>query len=113
LKLYHHSIFDGQGNGDQGEMDHQERGDRKKGRRINVELTAGGGGKKSQQRRAKIGEKNKKLEEERLRLRLKEKSEHEKTASKRKEVPGTGANAEGVQDNRGAIHPSRLSRVSH
>jgi len=111
LKLYHHSIFD----------PHHKDGaeapdDKRKGRRINVELTAGGGGGKSKDRKAKIITKNKKLEEERERQRIKDKADKEKAARKSRGAPGTGANAESgeaPQDNRGVVHPSRLSRVQH
>ncbi|KIW73957.1 hypothetical protein PV04_02031 [Phialophora macrospora] len=119
LKLYHHSIFDPEARGrgkdavDAQEDDkEQTNGKQKKGRRLNVELTAGGGGK-SKARKAKISSKNQKLEEERVRRRLKEKAEREKSAPKQKPPPETGANAVEVKDTRGAIHPSRLSRVSH
>jgi nucleolar protein 6 len=121
LKLYHHSIFDPEARGKgkdaaDAQEDDKERtkagGKQKKGRRLNVELTAGGGGK-SKARRAKISSKNQKLEEERGRRRLKEKAEREKSSQKQKAPPETGANAVEVKDTRGAVHPSRLSRVSH
>lgn len=117
LKLYHHSIFGAGVADDHAKTQDEARGKKTKGRRINVELTAGGGGKKSQSRITKIQAKNQKLEEERARRRLKAKSDHDKAAAKKSETPATGANAsEGSQkpkDDRGAIHPSRLSRVSH
>ncbi|KIX02025.1 uncharacterized protein Z518_07964 [Rhinocladiella mackenziei CBS 650.93] len=114
LKLYHHSIFDVQGKTDNDEPCDQAQGKKRKGRRINVELTAGGGGKKSQERKARIEAKNRKLDGERQRRGKKGTAEQEKAGAK-KEPPGTGANAaeatEKPQDDRGAIHPSRLSRV--
>ncbi|OAP58033.1 hypothetical protein AYL99_07123 [Fonsecaea erecta] len=124
LKLYHHSMFDpaGKDNGaddekDSGDQRSQKREKKSKGRRINVELTAGGGGK-SKDRQAKIKTKNEKLKEERERRRLKEKAEREKAGPKTKGPPETGANATAVagtevKDSRGDIHPSRLSRVAH
>jgi nucleolar protein 6 len=111
LKLYHHSIFDPTHKDGADAPD-----DKRKGRRINVELTAGGGGGKSKDRKAKIKTKNAKLEEERERQRIKDKADKEKAARKNRGLPGTGANAgatQAPQDNRGAVHPSRLSRVQH
>ena len=114
LKLYHHSIFDPEAKkkGTQGEDPKDARAAKGKGRRINVELTAGGGGK-SKERKAKIKTKNDKLGEERERRRINELAEREKTGAKQKGPVETGANATEVQDTRGAVHPSRLSRVSH
>ncbi|ETN45472.1 uncharacterized protein HMPREF1541_09304 [Cyphellophora europaea CBS 101466] len=81
-----------------------------KTRRINVELTAGGGGK-GQDRRNKIQAKNAKLAEERERLHKREAEDRDK---KRKDAPApgvaSGANAEGAED-RGNVHPSRMRRV--
>jgi len=117
LKLYHHSVFDPQGK--TGDEDGQEpaHDEKKRGRKINVELTAGGGGGKSKDRKAKIRSKNEKLEEERARLRTKEKADKEKAAHKKKAAPGTGANAAGTSESggadNGAIHPSRLSQMRH
>lgn len=115
LSLYHHSIFDphkSSADGAEDETSQMLHGEKKRGRRINVELTAGGGGKKSSERRAKIKTKNQKLDEERQRRRAKEKAEQEKESTKM-EGPETGANATTGAINRSAIHPSRLSRVSH
>jgi nucleolar protein 6 len=116
LALYHHSIFDPREKHNDGEPKIGRPGDKTQGRRINVELTAGGGGKKSQARQERIKTKNEKMEAERQRRRDKETLE-KKAASKKAHAPGTGANAvEGsqeVKDDRGAIHPSRLSRVQH
>lgn len=86
-----------------------------KTRRINVELTAGGGGGKSTARRQKIQTKNAKLAEERERFAKKEAEDREK---KRFEGggkgKGTGANADSQgadEGDRGHVHPSRLRRV--
>ncbi|PTB70449.1 hypothetical protein BBK36DRAFT_1155255 [Trichoderma citrinoviride] len=67
-------------------------------RKINVELTAGGGGK-GQGRKDKIMEKNKKLDENRAK-----RIEKEKTA---KEENNGGSNGSARMD----IHPSRLARL--
>lgn len=120
LKLYHHSIFDPESK-DMADADEKAEtgGKKKKGRRINVELTAGGGGK-SKGRKAKIRTKNGKLEDERHRRREKEQLEREKASAQKKAPVETGANAMAigdaaaeVKDRRGDVHPSRLSRVSH
>ncbi|KAL2438838.1 hypothetical protein ABEF95_014363 [Exophiala dermatitidis] len=117
LKLYHHSIFEPNAKSEDGEPRREASNSKKKGRRINVELTAGGGGAKSQDRLMKIKTKNEKLNEERKRQLIKDKSDQKKAASKAKAAPGTGANAteasDAAQDDRGAIHPSRLARVQH
>lgn len=117
LKLYHHSLFDPQGKTDTAEAGGKTARGKNKPRRINVELTAGGGGKKSQQRLAKIKMKNEKLNEERKRRSAQEKSEQYKAVAKVKKTPGTGANSaeasDPANDDRGAIHPSRLARVMH
>jgi len=117
LKLYHHSIFDpnAKTSADEKTTDADLKDETKrKGRRINVELTAGGGGK-SKDRKEKIKEKNEKLDEERQRRIANERAEQEKAWKEKKARPATGPNAESGEpaDNRGAIHPSRMSRVSY
>lgn len=86
-----------------------------KTRRINVELTAGGGGGKSEARRQKIQTKNAKLAEERERFAKKEAEEREKKRLEGGEKgKGTGANADlpaAGDGDRGHVHPSRLRRV--
>ncbi|KAK4248827.1 hypothetical protein C7999DRAFT_13216 [Corynascus novoguineensis] len=76
-------------------------------RRINVELTAGGGGKTAA-RREKIKQKNAKLNEERAhRMQKEEEAKHEKAAT---------ATADGkTQEQRDeeSIHPSRRGRVPY
>ncbi|PHH71228.1 hypothetical protein CDD80_5425 [Ophiocordyceps camponoti-rufipedis] len=79
LDRFHHSLFEG--------------------RRINVELTAGGGGK-TQFRKEKIREKNQKLDENRAR-RIQKEMEGKDGAV----ASGTGQQAMGD-----SIHPSRLAR---
>jgi nucleolar protein 6 len=84
-----------------------------KTRRINVELTAGGGGGKSTARRQKIQNKNAKLAEERERFAKKEAEDREKKRVEGEGRKGTGANADvgpGGADN-GHIHPSRLRQM--
>jgi len=77
-------------------MHHSEFNDGKSApRKINVELTAGGGGK-TKQRTAKIVEKNHKLQEERFR---RVQAEDKVKAEKR----GSGST--------GDIHPSRRGRL--
>jgi nucleolar protein 6 len=103
-----------------------------KTRRINVELTAGGGGAKSSDRRNKIKDKNARLSEQRERAHKKdmegrikrgEKIEPTEGARERKgkgRSAATGANAAGLATNgdggdstgaRGNVHPSRMQRV--
>ena len=146
IKLYHHSIFDSERQvKEKKEENEQEdamagmseerkkmmklsqfekngygRTEREKetGRRINVELTAGGGGNK-ENRKEKIKGKNKKLEEQRERAFEKERktAEEEKVNRRGREGAATasGANAEIKTDeppriNRD-VHPSRRTRV--
>ena len=125
LKLYHHSIFDPEDQDADEAADpdesfakrkksnQEEKPQSKHARRINVELTAGGGGK-GKQRKDKIEQKNQKLSEERERRHVKEAAERVKAGHEKKERPATGANADGNSgDNRGNVHPSRLKRVEH
>ncbi|KAK9363101.1 hypothetical protein V1504DRAFT_446280 [Lipomyces starkeyi] len=71
------------------------------GRRINVELTAGGGGKGTS-RKQKLKEKNEKLETERREL---------QEAKATKERTRIAANSAGEQSAGAFIHPSRMARV--
>ena len=118
LKLYHHSIFSPEDHGhDVTESADKGSDKRGGGRRINVELTAGGGGGKSEKRKEKIRGKNRKLEEERERMKEKETGERGKGEGEKKgKVTPTGANAAADEtakiDKRGDIHPSRRSRVA-
>ncbi|KAH8703833.1 hypothetical protein BGW36DRAFT_355232 [Talaromyces proteolyticus] len=80
LKLYHHSSFDD---------------GKSPARKINVELTAGGGGK-SDHRKTKIKEKNEKLAEERAKAAKEKKQQKAET-----ETAGQFA----------GVHPSRLNRM--
>jgi nucleolar protein 6 len=117
LKLYHHSMFDPDRDTKAGE-DGEALDNKKpsaKGRKINVELTVGGGGK-GKERIEKLKGKNQRLEEQRERTKVKEKEVKEKELYK-KGGRGTDANATVVEqskqvDGRGDIHPSRLGRVA-
>lgn len=129
LKLYHHSYFDpespeksklaGQGEDEQPQLDQgfRARGKKpkEKGRKINVELTAGGGGGGGE-RMEKIRVKNVRLEEQRQR-----RKEAEKKEKVRKEKKGGGKDGEaeeklaeegsaGAGANEG-MHPSRLAMM--
>ena len=134
LKLYHHSYFHPEKAGeepvilDEAEAqrvdasrarDGGKNGFKDKGRRINVELTAGGGGK-GDVRKEKLRAKNQKLGEQRERRVVKEKAEKEKErVEKAARGPATGVNVvdstmgDGTGDApvMGDIHPSRMSRV--
>ncbi|KAJ2981546.1 hypothetical protein NUW58_g6663 [Xylaria curta] len=81
-------------------------------RKINVELTAGGGGN-TEYRRERIRAKNEKLNEERARraqeeARVRDKKEREKAA---KNAGGDKADAEEKEGGAHAVHPSRRRRV--
>ncbi|KAI5364734.1 Putative RNA recognition motif domain, nucleotide-binding alpha-beta plait domain superfamily [Septoria linicola] len=156
LKIYHHSMFDPEAidsgkveggpdagavmttgaNGDEGGVHPDRRnggagrGYHKKketARKINVELTAGGGGGKSDGRKEKIKEKNVRLNEQReRRAELEKKEKAKKDAKEAKEGGGkklkkTGANADVVKkDAEGGaeaaeadkhINPARLAMM--
>ncbi|KAK9366959.1 hypothetical protein V1509DRAFT_627829 [Lipomyces kononenkoae] len=73
------------------------------GRKINVELTAGGGGSKSTSRKQKLKEKNEKLETERREF---------QAAKAVKEKAKVAASDSGEQSkDTSFVHPSRLARV--
>ncbi|RPA91029.1 hypothetical protein L873DRAFT_1715700 [Choiromyces venosus 120613-1] len=87
LAKYHHSMF----------LD----------RKINVELTAGGGGAKSKDRKEKLRTKNERLNEQRKRrIEEEEKLKGEKRAKRAAECEGGN---EG--DSEGGVHPSRRGNV--
>ncbi|KAI0384374.1 hypothetical protein F5Y04DRAFT_248214 [Hypomontagnella monticulosa] len=90
LKTLHHSIFTVPGKGGKPEE-----------RRINVELTAGGGGN-TKFRKEKIKAKNQKLNEERARRAEQEQKARAEEREKKAEKSG------GIED---AVHPSRRMRV--
>jgi len=87
LKLYHHSNFDD---------------GLSPARKINVELTVGGGGSKSKHRKTKLREKNLKLSQERSRA-------AQGVPKDRKEPQTVEENAPNTQED--SIHPSRRTRV--
>lgn len=87
LKLYHHTMFeDGVS----------------KARKINVELSAGGGGK-GENRKEKIKQKNDKLYEERRQM-------QEKKQQESKTDPADGGRS-AQADNHGGMHPSRRALI--
>ncbi|OKL62918.1 hypothetical protein UA08_01994 [Talaromyces atroroseus] len=96
LKLYHHSSFDD---------------GKSPARKINVELTAGGGGK-STTRKTKLREKNQKLAEERAKLAA-EKGKKKKQSNQDGQQDGNeNENGEDAGGEFAGIHPSRLNRMA-
>ncbi|KAI9733363.1 MAG: hypothetical protein M1834_003447 [Cirrosporium novae-zelandiae] len=90
LNLYHHSLFDDG-------VSHP--------RKINVELTAGGGGAKSEERRTKLKYKNERLNQQRMRRR-----QAEMLGKKNQDSP---VSLDGLTtDEPNHIHPSRRKIVS-
>lgn len=86
------------------------------GRKINVELTAGGGGTKSEERNRKIKDKNEALNEERAR-RVKKLKEKEANGEKANEDGGEQKEAEGEANNDAGggdgMHPSRRAMIDN
>lgn len=81
------------------------------GRKINVELTAGGGGN-SKARLEKIKEKNLKVEEERKQKAAKAARENKKKKEKKELDKQSGASTSAEQTSApGGIHPSRLALI--
>jgi len=125
LKVYHHTMFDPDEYTNDGREKPAETGrdgrkgkDAKGGRRINVELTVGGGGKK-EARMEKIKTKNERLDEQRkrrLEQERKEKARSERKGGSKKQ-PGPAApepdarTAPPVEHSTEGIHPSRLARM--
>ncbi|KAK5117498.1 hypothetical protein LTR85_008883 [Meristemomyces frigidus] len=115
LKLYHHSMFDPADYPSQG-TGPAVKGQGKGARKINVELTAGGGGKK-EGRMEKIKVKNVRLEEQRARRleqELKESARSDRKGGNAKKQ--AGAKQEGMQDGAAegdsvGMHPSRLAMI--
>ncbi|CAK3791233.1 uncharacterized RNA-binding -like [Lecanosticta acicola] len=119
LKLYHHSELDA-GRPEEGKEDKRSEKDKKKDtRKINLELTSGGGGN-TDARKEKIKGKNVRLEEQRKRRAELEKVEKAKKEKKEGGKPRSedakakpveeeqaGAGADATQ----GIHPSRLARI--
>jgi nucleolar protein 6 len=117
LKLFHHSMFDP----DAKEVGGSGKGNGKGGRKINVELTAGGGGKTAG-RQEKIKVKNERLEEQRKRRAELERKEKERKEKKEGKKAGA-VSGHDVKEGKTApepdlaaiaeaqgIHPSRLRR---
>ena len=136
LKLYHHSMFDPDKVdavvSEEGEADQENDGQKtkkasKRARRINVELTAGGGGK-AESRKEKIRVKNERLGEQRQRRAEAEKKEREKKAKEDGETNAAkptkkAKKSEEVEKNEKVepkseaggmmdVHPSRLARIT-
>lgn len=129
LKLYHHSTFDPDNPGIHAAQDEEQGGGgsigrrkkKSKGRKINVELTAGGGGG-TEARKNKIRAKNVKLEEQRTRRIQAERKEKERKSRKEgaasASVAGGGVEAKPERASikpadaaMGEMHPSRLARL--
>lgn len=137
LKLYHHSTFDpaqtasDNQNGENGSNDPKKttdqggkKGKKNQARRINVELTAGGGGK-GDERKEKIKAKNAKLEEERKRRReAEEKAAARKEKKEKQGLRKTGTNTapagkmertekgeHNPDEEMEGVHPARLARM--
>ncbi|KAL9127947.1 MAG: hypothetical protein Q9175_007635 [Cornicularia normoerica] len=89
LKIYHQSIFE------DGESP---------ARKLNVELTAGGGGGKSKDRKSKLRAKNERLNEQRKRRKQAE--------EKQRKLPKDISQPTHAPGNSDDIHPSRRSRVA-
>ncbi|RMZ77346.1 hypothetical protein DV737_g4419, partial [Chaetothyriales sp. CBS 132003] len=138
LQLYHHSYFSqdtagtaaenegtsasagGAADGQDKGSDSKKKGKKDKGRRINVELTAGGGGK-SFRRQERIKLKNRKLAEQRERKVMRAHEEREKARAgaaepeKQEEQAGPTSNNNSSNDTTttGNVHPSRLKMMRH
>ncbi|KAF2839014.1 hypothetical protein M501DRAFT_1010976 [Patellaria atrata CBS 101060] len=103
LKLYHHTNFDD---------------GLSPARKINVELTAGGGGGKSEYRKSKLKTKNEKLNEQRKRRaqeeekaeKKKAKTQSPKSGDSQAEVSGPDA-MDKVELEDSGIHPSRRAQM--
>ncbi|KAI1748820.1 hypothetical protein F4782DRAFT_515853 [Xylaria castorea] len=126
LKLFHHSVFkcpspSSSSNGRGGRDRQNSRGNKWGGntageeagmeeRKINVELTAGGGGN-TEYRKERIRAKNEKLNEERIRRAQEEARVRDKKDREKGEKGGDKAEAEEEKSTAGAVHPSRRRRV--
>jgi nucleolar protein 6 len=111
LKMYHHSVFDANGGRDAFTVETTKKS---QARKINVELTVGGGGGKSAARKERIRGKNEKLEGERERARVHREKEEAAARRKKNERTNTGPNAIEVTDEDAEdenIHPSRRMRM--
>jgi nucleolar protein 6 len=108
LKKFHHSMFDSGVGGERGQ------------RRINVELTAGGGGNKSEGRKEKLQVKNVRLNEQRARRaeaeakqeKRKEAKEAKKGGAKEEQVAAPKAGGGGDAAAQEGIHPARLAMLN-
>ncbi|KAH8157092.1 hypothetical protein CIB48_g11151, partial [Xylaria polymorpha] len=115
LKLFHHSVFKCPASASKPSRGNKWGGSSEPGieeRKINVELTAGGGGN-TEYRRERIRAKNEKLNEERVRraqeeARVRDKKEREKANGKK----GGDAEVEEEKSAADAVHPSRRRQVT-
>ena len=120
LKLYHHSNFDATKTSGDAKPNGEAPETAKKSkdiRRINVELTAGGGGK-ADARKEKIKAKNVRLDEQRQRRaeherKEKERQEKKKSDGKAADAPAKRRKKEEPDEKAETadIHPSRLARI--
>jgi nucleolar protein 6 len=122
LKLYHHSMFDpastkGASEAEDGTdagKENMSKSKAKGARRINVELTAGGGGK-NDERKQKIQAKNVRLNEQRQRRAEFERLEREKGEGEGKAAGAKKASQkrdeDATKDETAGMHPSRLARL--
>lgn len=129
IKLYHHSTFDptklpstgASADGEQAEDLSTKQRKEKGARRINVELTAGGGGSKAEGRMEKIMAKNVRLDEQRKRRLEEEKKQKAKEEGKKVKKAAKGADSKdavvkdieppAVEDDNAGMHPARLARM--
>jgi len=119
IKLYHHSLFDPAGSEDPSPDDPdaaKKRRKQKGARKINVELTAGGGGK-AEHRKEKIKAKNVRLDEQRKRrldeerkVKEKQRVKNAKSGDSEAKVGKTAAPDDAL-DHTASMHPSRLARL--
>ncbi|KAK4540618.1 hypothetical protein LTR36_009048 [Oleoguttula mirabilis] len=116
LKQFHHSMFDPADHAAQQGGVAAGKGQGRGGRQINVELTAGGGGKK-EGRMEKIKVKNVRLEEQRTRRLEQERKEKtrsdRKDGSAKKEQSGKQEDAQegAAEGDNAGVHPSRLAML--
>ncbi|QIW99300.1 hypothetical protein AMS68_004818 [Peltaster fructicola] len=120
LKLYHHSYFDPEDpnakDPDEDPTQNSRMKKRAKGRKINVMLSAGGGGN-TEARKEKIKVKNERLDGQRARRQEAERKAKEKERRKKSgaavEVKGKQLEDAGPAEEEamGGMHPSRLARM--
>lgn len=110
LSQFHHSLFDPESP----ELGGKGKGNGRGGRKINVELTAGGGGK-TEGRKEKIRVKNERLEgqrERRAEAERKEKARKERKENGKVKKDGEVDDEADDVGQESGIHPSRLARIN-